>query len=129
MDDLRRNFETLAAAGIPKREARMFIPPYEWYNDSIAQWAREAGLELFNFTPGTRSNADYTTPELNNYRSSAEIYQSILDREKTDPNGLNGFFLLMHIGTGPGRKDKFYKRLGILIQELRVKGYTFEKME
>ncbi len=129
MDDLRRNFETLAAAGIPKREARMFIPPYEWYNDSIAQWAREAGLELFNFTPGTRSNADYTTPELNNYRSSAEIYQSILDREKTDPNGLNGYFLLMHIGTGPGRKDKFYKRLGILIQELRVKGYTFEKME
>ena len=44
------------------RTARLFIPPYEWYNREIAAWSRELGLTLFNFTPGTSSNADYTTP-------------------------------------------------------------------
>ncbi len=119
MEDLRRNFEALATLGIPKNEARMFIPPYEWYNDSIVVWSGQAGLTLFNYTPGTLSHADYTTPKMKNYRSSKAIYRSILEREEKD--GLNGFYLLMHIGAGKARRDKFYKRL----EELKRRGYGF----
>ena len=125
LEDLRDNFNTLAALGIPKNEARLFIPPYEWYNDSIVAWSRQAGLTLLNYTPGALSHADYTAPEMKNYRSSEAIYNSILDFERNSPNGLNGFYLLMHVGAGPGRKDKFYGRLGEMVRALKGKGYTF----
>ncbi len=35
-----------------------------WYNAQISAWTAERGLTLVNFTPGTRSNADYTTPDM-----------------------------------------------------------------
>jgi peptidoglycan/xylan/chitin deacetylase (PgdA/CDA1 family) len=126
MADLRRNFEALATLGIPKNEARMFIPPYEWYNDSIVAWSGQAGLTLFNYSPGTLSHADYTTPKMKNYRSSKAIYRSILTLE--EKSGLNGFYLLMHIGAGKARRDKFYKRLEELVEELKRRGYEFEGM-
>jgi endoglucanase len=89
-----------------------FMPPYEWYNDSISLWTREAGFQLINFTPGTRSNADYTTPDMSNYLSGEEIFQSIVNlRENEIPTGLNGFILLIHIGTAPERTDKLYTTL------------------
>jgi endoglucanase len=89
------------SSGYPfKGEARLFIPPYEWYNDSIVAWSRQAGLTLLNYTPGALSHADYTAPEMKNYRSSEAIYNSILDFERNSPNGLNGFYLLMHVGAG-----------------------------
>ena len=47
------------------------------------------------------------------YRSSDEIFDSIMNYEAKNPNGLNGFILLMHIGTDPRRTDKFYNRLEI----------------
>jgi endoglucanase len=100
-----------------------FLPPYEWYNDSISVWTKEAGRQLINYTPGTLSHADYTTPQDKNYRSSDEIYQSIVNYEKKKTSGLNGFMLLMHIGTDAKRTDKFYHRLPQLIQWLKEKGY------
>ena len=69
------------------------MPPYEWDNDSIAAWTKEMQLQLINFTPGTKSNADYTTPDLKNYKSSDEIYTSITALETKQ--GLNGFILLL----------------------------------
>ena len=116
-------------AGIQKEQARFFIPPYEWYNDSIAAWTKELGLRLINFTPGTKSTADYTYPELKNYRSSKEIYNSIFDCEKNTGAGLNGFILLVHIGTDPRRTDKFYERLPELISYLKKKGYRFQRVD
>ena len=84
-------------------------------------------LQLINFTPGTLSNADYTFPELNNYRDSKQIYQSILNVE--NQKGLNGFILLLHFGTDPRRKDKFYMQLNDLIVLLKQKGYTFKRID
>lgn len=128
-DDLQANYAKMAAAGISKEEAPWFLPAYEWYNDSIAAWTANAGLRLINFTPGTRSNADYTYPELGKqYRTSTEIYQSVLQFEASHPAGLNGFLLLMHIGTDPRRKDKFYKRLDALITVLKQRGYHFNSL-
>ena len=84
------------------------------------------GLQLINYTPGTRSNADYTYPEMGEkYVDSKTIYQSILRYEQGSANGLNGFILLMHIGTDPRRKDKFYLYLPKLIKELKNRGYRF----
>ena len=123
--DLDANFRELERFGIARRKGHLFIPPYEWYNRDIAAWARELGLVLFNFTPGTSSNADYTTPSMPNYLSSQTIYDRILEYEKKDPRGLNGFILLIHIGTDPARTDKFYFRLGDLIDELKKRGYEF----
>jgi peptidoglycan/xylan/chitin deacetylase (PgdA/CDA1 family) len=106
-----------------------FLPPYEWYNDSISAWTTEFGKQLISFTPGTLSTADYTTPAMKNYRNSETIYQSVTDYEKASPSGLNGFILLMHIGTDPGRTDKFYHRLPELIKFLRAKGYHFQTVD
>ena len=45
---------------------------------------RKWDLQLVNFSPGTRSNADYTYPEMGNkYVSSDAIMKSILQYERT----------------------------------------------
>lgn len=121
--DLQNNYDELKGFGVSKSSAHFFLPPYEWYNDSIASWTKEMGLQLINYTPGTLSHADYTTPDEKNYRNSDMIYQSIIDYEKKHPSGLNGFILLMHIGTDAKRTNKFYDRLPLLIQWLKEKGY------
>jgi endoglucanase len=122
--DLLSNYEAMKKEGIAKKQALYFLPPYEWYNDSIAAWTKELGLQLINFTPGTKSTADYTTPEAKNYRGSEEIYNSIIQYEQS--RNLNGFILLVHIGTDPKRTDKFYYHLPRLIKYLKAKGYQFQ---
>lgn len=129
-DDLQNAYKELKQWGIEKNQAHYFLPPYEWYNDSIAKWTKEMGLQLVDFTPGTRSNADYTYPEMGNkYLSSYTIFHSILNFEKKSTNGLNGFILLVHIGTDQRRTDKFYKRLPELINELKGRGYGFVRID
>lgn len=124
--DLKTNYQRMTRVGIKKREAPFFLPPYEWYNKTISRWTSDLKLKLINFSPGTRSTADYTYPEMGNrYISSEDIYNSIFEREKNDPNGLNGFILLIHIGTDPRRTDKFYYKLDTLINDLKQKGYRF----
>lgn len=127
--DILANYHEMERFGIRKEQAPFFIPPYEWYNETVVQWARELGLVLFNMTPGTLSHADYTTPDMPNYRESETIYRSILDYEKSHPAGLNGFILLIHIGSHPDRSDKFYTLLEPLIQELKARGYRFRRID
>ena len=116
--------------GISKSDAHYFLPPYEWYNQKISDWTKEYGLQLVNFTPGTRSNADYTIPEMGNrYINSDRIYSSIIDFEKQQEFGLNGFILLLHIGTHPDRTDKFYLLLDKLIGDLKQKAYEFKRID
>jgi endoglucanase len=127
--DLQDNYDAMARFGIERKKAIYFVPPFEWYNASIADWTKELGLTLINFTPGTLSTTDYTTPAMANYKSSDLIYSSIIDYEKTSPFGLNGFILLLHIGTHPDRKDKFYGRLADLIHYLIQRDYTFLRVD
>lgn len=129
LDDLEANYREMKRFGISPGDARLFIPPFEWYNDSISKWADEAGYQLFNFTHGTLTNADYTTPDMDAYRSSEEIWQSITDYESTSNYGLNGFIMLIHIGTAPARTDKFYDRLENLILYLTKKSYSFKRID
>lgn len=129
LSDLENNYAGLARFGLDKNTSSYFLPPYEWYNQEIADWTREAGLVLINFTPGTSSNADYTTPADSNYLSSEEIYRRIISYEKSDSSGLNGFILLIHPGTAPDRTDKFYNRLGQLLDELTALGYSWVRID
>jgi peptidoglycan/xylan/chitin deacetylase (PgdA/CDA1 family) len=121
--DLANNYAAMQVYGITKNAARYFLPPFEWYNDSIAAWTKQQGLQLVNFTPGTFSNADYTTPGMKNYRSSTAILDSIIIYEQQQPAGLSGFILLLHIGTQAARTDKFYYQLPKLISYLRKRQY------
>jgi len=127
--DLLENYRVMQSFGIRKEDAPLFIPPYEWYNDSIAQWTLALGLKLVNITYGTLSHADYTLPGSPGYRSSKEIFRSILDYEAVATHGLNGFILLVHIGTASERTDKFYVHLEPLIEELKSRSYSFKRID
>lgn len=122
--DLKANYEELARFGVDRSQARYFMPPYEWYNQEIADWAAAAGAVVVNFTPGLMTNADYTTPDMPNYRSSERIYRQLLDYEASSASGLNGFIILVHLGVSPDRTDLFYFWLGQLIDDLRDRGYS-----
>ncbi len=108
---------------------RCFLPPYEHYNRDVALWTLDMGLILVNFTPGTRSTADYTGETDENFVSSRAILDSILTRERQDPHGLNGFILLLHVGAGPGRNDKFHNRLDQLLDVIAARGYQFVRVD
>ncbi len=126
INDLKTNYAEMEKFGINKSSAKYFLPPFEWYNDSISKWCKEIELTLVDFTPGTSSNQDWTYPALGRkYISSDSIFKKILSYEKKDPNGLNGFILLTHPGTDPRRSDKFYNKLDVLITVLKNKGYKF----
>lgn len=126
-EDIFKSYKVLREFGIT--DAPYFIPPYEHYNATISSWARQLGLQVINYTPGTLTNGDYTTPEMKRYFSSKEILGRIWEYERTDPNGLNGHIMLIHFGTDPARTDKFYDKLPGLIMELRRKGYSFTPLK
>ncbi len=124
--DLLNNYKVMETFGISRKDAPLFMPPYEWYNQEISNWSAELGVYLVNFSPGTRSNADYTTPDMEEkYVTSKKIYENILSYESKSSCGLRGFILLVHIGTHPSRRDKFYHKLPQLIDELKKRAYRF----
>nr|WP_299381634.1 glycoside hydrolase family 9 protein [Allomuricauda sp.] len=125
--DLQANYDEMATYGISKEDAPYFLPPYEWNDEVITQWAEQMDVIVINYSPGTLSHADYTTPEMTNYKDSREIMQSVVDFEKD--KGLNGFMLLSHIGTEASRTDKFYNKLDELIAHLKESGYEFVPLD
>jgi peptidoglycan/xylan/chitin deacetylase (PgdA/CDA1 family) len=116
--------------GIDTAKVHCYIPPYEWWNDTIAKWSENIGLQIVCFTPGTGSNADYTYPQMGaSYKSSEAILKSVKAFEKNRPGKLNGVILLIHAGTDARRKDKFYLQLNALINYLKQQGYRFKKVD
>ena len=123
--DLLSNYNEIKKVGIETGKARFFLPPYEWYNQEVVSWAKQLGLTTINYTPGIRTNADYTTPDMPNYRSSEQLMNDLKQFESKDQNGLNGTFILIHVGTSPQRTDKFYLQLDDLQKYFTEKGYKF----
>lgn len=123
--DIMDNYAEMARFGIKLKDAPLMIPPYEYYNAQTSQWANELGVQLVNFSPGTSSNADYTVPTERNYLSSQTIFDRILKYEQEQPDGMNGFMLMVHFGVDARRTDKFYDRLDELIDTLQARGYRF----
>ena len=124
-DDLAKNIADVRRYGA-LRDARQpvyFIPPYEWFNKDQTNWSREMNALLFNFTPGSGSNRDWAPEGHKSFAPSEKIIADILAYEKKDPHGLNGFLLLLHVGSQ--RKDKTFLLLDELLNELRARGYKF----
>lgn len=124
LTDLENNYKELAKSGIEKNEALVFLPPYEWYNDSIAKWTVKAGIKLVDNSTGTITNQDWTFPEKGKpYYSSDSLMKNFLSYEKL--SGMNGYILLIHPGTDIRRKDKFYLHLDSILNYLEKRKYSF----
>ncbi len=127
-EDMSANISQLDKFGVNNAGIKYFLAPYEWYNQTIGHWTTQRRMQLINFTPGIGTNADYTTPKMPNYRSSRQLKEQLMKFEFSDPDGLNGSIILIHLGTHPDRKDKFYNSLDQIIHNLSKKGYSFEKL-
>lgn len=122
--DLEKNFQALAALDISRKDASVFMPPYEWYNDSISTWSKSSGLRIVNISKGTITSQDWTYPrEEGAYYSSDSIMKNLVSYESN--KGMNGYILLIHPGTDPRRTDKFYNRLDEVVNYLEEKNYRF----
>lgn|SRR5690625_3372145 len=125
--DLEKNIQEIKASGV-EHPVRFFMPPYEWYNQDIVDWSGELGMEVVDFTPGLRTHADFTYPEMGEkYTSSEDILKGLYEKERKED--LNGYIILIHIGTDPRRKDKLYDHLPSLIHFLKEKGYQFDRID
>ena len=125
--DIREAYRKLAPYGITPATAPWFMPPYEWYNRTIASWARDLGLQVVNFTPGTGTNADYTWPGVEDfngdrYMDNTALWTRLIEHEAR--HTLNGHLLIVHMGTNPLRPDKFYNELPQLLRWLGSRGYN-----
>lgn len=127
--DLNRNLDKITRFGVPRSKIKYWLPAYEWYNRDIVDWSKTMGLTLVNYTPGTRSNADYIEDSAKNFISSRAIIESIEKKEQTDSHGLNGFLLLTHLGVGPNRTDKMCDYFGELLDYFAGKGYQFVRVD
>lgn len=126
--DLVNNMKAIEFFGLPKDSIKWFLPPYEWYNRQTTRWSQQLGVNMISFTPCTGTNADYTTPDMANYRSSDTIIQQLWRFEQNDTTGLNGAIILIHPGVSPQRADKLYLKLEDIIVQLKQKGYIFNRL-
>ncbi|MDR1719861.1 MAG: glycoside hydrolase family 9 protein [Dysgonamonadaceae bacterium] len=126
INDLRQNLYELQRMGINPAEVVDYLPPYEYYNIENVKTIESLGLKAVNFTPGVTTSADYKTPDMKNYLSSQQLMEQLYAFEAKE--GLNGAIILIHPGTVEARTDKLYLRLDEMIEYLKKKGYTFEKL-
>jgi peptidoglycan/xylan/chitin deacetylase (PgdA/CDA1 family) len=124
--DFAKNMAELAKYGIDMDNVRYFLSPYEYYNKATVQWIKDLVQITINYTPGIATAADYTTPDMANYRSSQVLIDSLYAYESK--HGLNGCIILIHPGTHPDRTDKLYNRLDEIMEHLEEKGYRFEAL-
>jgi len=123
--DFRKNMNELARFGVDVSKLTSFLPPYEHYNKDHVRLIRSLGQKVINFTPSIRTAADYTTPDMYNYKTSQELIDQLYTCE--EEHGLNGAIILIHPGTHESRTDKLYLRLDEIIKYLKKKGYLFER--
>ena len=124
--DLVNSRNQIQGLSIAEHEIRFFLPPDQYYNQEMADWSKMLGLTMVNFSPST---PDRTTEAESNFASSEVIFDSLIAKDQEDPNGLNGFLLLLHIGSGPARADKFHVRFGELLDYLAGKGYQLVRVD
>jgi len=129
--DLEDNLALLAKKGISRESARFFVPPFEHYTPEICDWARQEDMTLINYTTqGIRLPADYRADNDPEFATVDEMFGTVYKAEETDPHGLNGFFLLMHLGYGPNRtRELLYNRLGEFLDKLSSRGYSFVRVD
>ena len=124
--DLRQNARELEHFDVTTDDSRWYLPPYEYYNEECVDLIENMGYRVLNYTPGSATPADYTTPSMKNYQSSQKLIDRLYTFEKAV--GLNGAVILVHPGVDDSRTDRLYNRLGEIIQYLKKKGYSFKSL-
>jgi peptidoglycan/xylan/chitin deacetylase (PgdA/CDA1 family) len=125
--DLEKNISDLKQLRALASGPIYFIPAYECFDGDQVKWAKEMGVLKFNFSPESGSNRDYMQESDPKFVSSQRILKDTLAYEKKDPHGLNGYILLIHLGAD--RKDKMYRLLEPMVEELRSRGYEFVRID
>jgi peptidoglycan/xylan/chitin deacetylase (PgdA/CDA1 family) len=126
--DSVNNRNELQGFGVRESAMRFVLAPPEGYTQKMADWAKSMGLTLVSGTPGTCSTADSTGEDDNDFISSETILNSITSKEH-DPNGLNGYLLVFHMGSSSRRADKFYNHFGELLDSLTAEGYQLVRVD
>jgi peptidoglycan/xylan/chitin deacetylase (PgdA/CDA1 family) len=126
LEDIKANARELEKFGVSKENSSWFLPPYEYYNRESVQLTESLGYKVLNYTPGTATPADYTTPSMKSYKSSQQLIDKLYAFEKQ--NGLNGAIILIHPGVAEERTDRLYNRLGEIIEEMKLRGYNFKSL-
>lgn len=125
--DADSNFRALAAFGVDRDSCRWFLPPFEWIAaEQVGPLTDSLGLTVINPTPGIQIFRDYTTPDMADYHSSQTIIDQLFDFERR--RGLNGVFLIFHLGTQDLRTDKLYDHMPMILDSLTSLGYTFDRL-
>ncbi|MEG0891003.1 MAG: glycoside hydrolase family 9 protein [Bacteroidales bacterium] len=124
--DIIDNATELEKFGVPKENSLWFLPPYEYYNEESVNLTRALGYKVVNYTPGTATPADYTTPSMGSYQSSQKLIDKLYSYENAF--GLSGAVILIHPGVQDERSDKLYNRLGEIVKYLKKKGYAFKAL-
>lgn len=119
--DMRNNYVWLAKWGVDTTTARFIVPPFEWYHGDHITAYRHAGYYPVNPSPGFITYRDYTTPDMEEYCPSDSIWANFIDN--LNHKDIDGNFIILHLGTQDSRTDKFYYRLGELIDSLKLHGY------
>ncbi|MCL2219997.1 MAG: polysaccharide deacetylase family protein [Chitinispirillia bacterium] len=111
------------------RFAPLWRAPYGEYNPRICGWALEAGYIHIGWRQGGSwsrnldTNDWVPTPASPAYKTPQEVYDKIT-HIASQPGGLNGGIILMHLGTERKQRDQqVHIILGRLIDTLREMGY------
>lgn len=93
------------------------------------RWARKRGRGVFVYetTPDPFSFPLFVPPDPFSLPSKQIIDDILACERHKDPHGLNGFILLLHVGSE--RRDKAFLLLEPLLVELKQRGYTFARID
>jgi hypothetical protein len=126
---VEEHLSLLTEAGVSRSEMRFFLPTSDQLNSTVVEHGREYGMSMITGTPGTLSLGTTSAEGAKGYASSQVILESILNRERSGKNGLNGFQLLFHLDSGTRQSDKFYARFAELLDALQNRGYEFVRLD
>jgi peptidoglycan/xylan/chitin deacetylase (PgdA/CDA1 family) len=104
--------------------------PFGEYNRTICRWALQQGYIHVGWRGGQTwlqnldSNDWIADKETPGYKTPAEVMDKILRMAETNPYGINGGIILMHLGTArKERTQQVHLILGTLIDSLHDRGY------
>ncbi|MBD3320424.1 MAG: polysaccharide deacetylase family protein [Chitinivibrionales bacterium] len=123
-----------ANAVLMDRLGREFSPfwraPYGERNRQICRWALTHGYLHVGWRQGRTwyqnldSNDWVPDEDTPGYHSPQEVFEKVMAMAQSEPYGINGGIILMHLGTvRREREERVHIILGKLIDELRLMGY------
>lgn len=105
--------------------SHLWRAPFGEFNAQILSWAQAEGYRHVCWTPHL-DTLDWVASQTNPlFKTPQQILQGVLRRDQSDPRGLDGGIVLMHLGTEREAGMEADRILPDLIQSLRAKGYRF----